>query len=261
MAFLNTVTIAAPNNGTAAHTADPSSASNVVAGTPFTPTAGRLLVCVADAAVTSTTPSGWTLPTGGSAINNTGLYVWHRAAAGGDTIATTHNASDYAVSFTFLEFASGAAFAGAAAATGQNQTAANPTLTGLTGSNVVFGVAAVAVGSGATGGQSMTWAGPDTELVDSTVAFATGDGYLIGIAYQDSYASTSYAPTPTITSTLGSTERITFGVSLPSGSPPVNTVAPAVTGTATQGQTLTTDNGTWTNTPTGYTYQWQRYTP
>jgi hypothetical protein len=44
-------------------------------------------------------------------------------------------------------------------------------------------------------------------------------------------------------------------------SPPVNTVAPAVTGTATQGQTLTTDNGTWTNSPTGYTYQWQRYTP
>ena len=40
-------------------------------------------------------------------------------------------------------------------------------------------------------------------------------------------------------------------------SPPSNTVAPAVTGTASPTQILTTDNGTWTNTPTGYTYQWQ----
>lgn len=31
---------------------------------------------------------------------------------------------------------------------------------------------------------------------------------------------------------------------------PANTVAPAITGTAQQGQTLTTTNGTWTNSPT-----------
>lgn len=44
-----------------------------------------------------------------------------------------------------------------------------------------------------------------------------------------------------------------------SGSAPVNTVAPAVTGTAEQTFTLTTDNGTWTgDTSSGYTYQWQR---
>ena len=41
--------------------------------------------------------------------------------------------------------------------------------------------------------------------------------------------------------------------------PPANTVAPAVTGTATIGQTLTTTNGTWTGvaTPT-YARQWFR---
>lgn len=39
---------------------------------------------------------------------------------------------------------------------------------------------------------------------------------------------------------------------------PVNTVAPAVTGTATVGQTLSCSTGTWTGTPTpSYTYQWQ----
>jgi hypothetical protein len=39
---------------------------------------------------------------------------------------------------------------------------------------------------------------------------------------------------------------------------PVNTVLPAITGTTTEGQTLTVSNGTWSNTPTGYTYQWKR---
>lgn len=38
---------------------------------------------------------------------------------------------------------------------------------------------------------------------------------------------------------------------------PVNTGAPAFSGTPTVGQTLTGTNGTWTNSPTGYTYQHQ----
>lgn len=45
------------------------------------------------------------------------------------------------------------------------------------------------------------------------------------------------------------------------GSLPVNTVAPAVTGTAAVGQTLTTTSGTWTGAPAPtFTYQWQRNT-
>jgi len=44
---------------------------------------------------------------------------------------------------------------------------------------------------------------------------------------------------------------------------PVNTVAPNVTGAAQQGQTLTTTNGTWTNSGTGLTFtvRWQRCNP
>lgn len=38
----------------------------------------------------------------------------------------------------------------------------------------------------------------------------------------------------------------------------VNTVAPAVTGTATVGQTLTTTQGTWTGANAVYDYRWQR---
>lgn len=39
---------------------------------------------------------------------------------------------------------------------------------------------------------------------------------------------------------------------------PVNTTEPTVSGTPTVGQTLTAGNGTWSNTPTSYDYQWLR---
>ena len=40
--------------------------------------------------------------------------------------------------------------------------------------------------------------------------------------------------------------------------PPAISTAPTITGVAQTGQTLTTSNGTWTGTPTSYSYQWQR---
>src|SRR5205823_4627841 len=40
--------------------------------------------------------------------------------------------------------------------------------------------------------------------------------------------------------------------------PPANTALPTIGGTAQQGQTLTESHGTWTNSPTGYSYQWQQ---
>lgn len=44
-----------------------------------------------------------------------------------------------------------------------------------------------------------------------------------------------------------------------SGTAPVNTVAPAITGTAQEGQTVSCSTGTWTGTPTiTYAYQWKR---
>ena len=47
--------------------------------------------------------------------------------------------------------------------------------------------------------------------------------------------------------------------SAPAGSiPPANTAAPVISGTAQQGQTLSTSSGTWSPTPTSYGYQWQR---
>lgn len=39
---------------------------------------------------------------------------------------------------------------------------------------------------------------------------------------------------------------------------PTNTVAPAISGTAQNRQTLTCSTGTWTGSPTSYSYQWKR---
>jgi hypothetical protein len=39
---------------------------------------------------------------------------------------------------------------------------------------------------------------------------------------------------------------------------PQSTAAPTVTGTPAHGQTLTATTGTWTNSPTGFSYEWQR---
>jgi hypothetical protein len=42
-----------------------------------------------------------------------------------------------------------------------------------------------------------------------------------------------------------------------SGTAPANTVVPAITGTPTEDQTLTSDTGTWSGTVVSYTYQWK----
>jgi subtilisin family serine protease/fibronectin type 3 domain-containing protein len=83
------------------------------------------------------------------------------------------------------------------------------------------------------------------------------------------------ATTYTIRSTdIGSTLRVAVSASNSAGaSPPAssaqtaevkpgfaptNTAAPTITGSAKTGQTLSASTGLWTESPTGYTYQWQR---
>jgi hypothetical protein len=41
-------------------------------------------------------------------------------------------------------------------------------------------------------------------------------------------------------------------------SPPTNSAAPVITGTTRTGETLSASTGSWTGTPTSYSYQWQR---
>ena len=75
-------------------------------------------------------------------------------------------------------------------------------------------------------------------------------------------SSTSYTFTVTATNSNGTSVPSAASNSITtqsSGAPPVNTVAPVVSGTQNFGSTLSSTTGTWTGAATiTYTYQWQR---
>lgn len=64
--------------------------------------------------------------------------------------------------------------------------------------------------------------------------------------------------TSNLTGTTSATSAASGVIDSAAVAPPANTVLPAVTGTAAQGSTLTTDDGTWSGSPSAYSYQWQR---
>ncbi|HEU0251121.1 MAG TPA: hypothetical protein VFR48_10395 [Solirubrobacteraceae bacterium] len=69
---------------------------------------------------------------------------------------------------------------------------------------------------------------------------------LVSATNSSGSASSSSAATATIAEPL-----------LPPPAPPSNETPPSLSGTATEGQSLTASKGTWSGAPTSYSYQWQ----
>jgi hypothetical protein len=220
--WINHVAINAARNATTTHTnVDPASTGTVATGTAFTPTSGNLLVCFGYGAVTFTTPSGWTLATGGSVANIGGLYMFYRTASGttADRITTTHNGSNYPSMFDFYEFPAGSTFNKATNSSGVVFSGgAGPTLSSITGTNWLAAVVGYADSTATV--PTVTWSA-GTELVDTGVAVSGTDGYVYGLAALDSSVLTSWSSAATLSSNPASNtcERLVVAVTAAAGAP------------------------------------------
>ncbi len=98
----------------------------------------------------------------------------------------------------------------------------------------------------------LTGASGSTLLTECTVDISGLASFVGDFFLQSVSLGAEQADAVTFTATLESSGPVTVAVA------PYNTVLPAVTGTATVGQTLTTTNGTWAGNPTiTFARQWQ----
>lgn len=250
--WVNRTAVQAPRNGTTSHTVSFAAA-----------TAGNLLVALVAGGVTSSTPTGWALPTGGSAVNSQGLYLWTKTAAAGESsFTTTHNGSNYPVAVMVYEFPAGSALLvakgdggngnGSAGAAGLSAVAA--------GTKSFFAVADTGMVV-AHGSDPCTWSGVAGLVKDVDLyADPSGtDGYAFSVAYLDGSTATSFAPVSTFPSTdNGDVERINFAVTVITATPAAfaGSGTLAVTGTAKPATTAAVSGAgalgvTGTPTPTG----------
>ncbi len=82
-----------------------------------------------------------------------------------------------------------------------------------------------------------------------------GSGQTMSFTFHD--VGTKYA-TLTVTDALDRSVKVEHNVVVSAGgTAPANTAVPAISGSAQQGQTLTTSTGSWSGSPTGYAYAWE----
>jgi hypothetical protein len=103
---------------------------------------------------------------------------------------------------------------------------------------------------------SYQWQRCDTSGANcANITGATGTTYTLAPADVNS----TIVVAVTASNSAGSATASSAPTAVVVASPPTNSTAPTISGTAQQGQTLTANFGVWKGaTPIGYTYQWQR---
>jgi len=112
------------------------------------------------------------------------------------------------------------------------------------------------------GSAPLSLAGVEWQRCDATGLTCTT--VATGASYTVQAADTGYALRLRITvgngfgsSTMGSALTGLVG-GVPATAPPANLALPAIAGTAQEAQTLSASTGSWSGSPTGYTYEWKR---
>ena len=218
-------------------------------------------------AITGTPQQGQTLTTSNGTWNNSPTsyaYQWQDCDSSGSNCTNVSGAtsSSYTltsgdVGHTIRAVVTASNSAGSALATSAQTAAVSPP----PGPTAVFTYSP----SAPTTGQTVNFDATGSSCSPTPCTYAWDHG--AGTATFGTAATATYTyqytgqktPTLTVTDALGRTSTVEHDVSVSAGtlSPPGNTAAPQISGSAQQNSALTTSNGSWTGSPTSYTYQWQ----
>jgi hypothetical protein len=273
------VTVTASNVGGSA-SATSNATSVVVPAAPTAPPVNTTLPVITGtpkegASLSSSTGSWTNSPTGYA-------YQWRRCDSGGANCApiagatgSRHLLGSSDVGKTLRVTVTASNEVGPASATSNASAMIAPAAGSLTPPPVNTALPAIsgtaqqgASLSGSTGswlnsptGYAYQWRRCDSSGANcASIGGATGSQYLLGSGdvgktLRVAVTATNAAGSSWATSTASAVVAPAPG---PPAQPPANTALPAISGNAQQGAGLSSSTGSWTNSPTGYAYQWRR---
>lgn len=228
--------------------------------------------------ISGSTTSGQTLTTSaGSWTNNPSsyAYVWEDCNGSGSSCTTINGATSHTYTLTSTDVGhtirsvvtatnvggSGSATSNQTPAVASNvpNAPANTALPSVSGTATQGQTLTTSNGSWSNSPSSYTYGWQDCNSSGascSTIAAATSSSYRL-TANDVGHTIRSVVTASNSGGSASATSPASGMVGAPSVAPPANSAAPAISGQAVQGQTLTTSNGSWTNSPTSYGYQWQ----